>query len=131
LQSLANVTANADRSLAKVGFTRTGTPDMRAADYERVHNFAWHVYWSAPTSDVAAVEARCHRALAAHRFVNTTGTETYHVTPEFARAVVERLVIPPSPSTAIPLRIVSRQLLAPLGEARRARSGNSGNSASR
>ena len=81
---------------------------MRAADYENVHHIAWHVYWSAPTSDVAAVEARCHRALAAHRFVNTTGTETYHVTHEFARAVVERLVIPPSPSTAIPLRFVSR-----------------------
>jgi hypothetical protein len=90
------ILTNTDRSLAKLGLTRIGTPGKRAADYGRVHGIAWQVYWSAPTRNVGSVEAACHRALAAHRFVIAPlAHEVFHVTPQAARAIAERHVIPP------------------------------------
>jgi hypothetical protein len=61
------VFANRDSSLAKLGMTRTGTPDMCASQYEAAHGIAWRAFWQAPTANVAEVEARCHRELASRR----------------------------------------------------------------
>jgi Meiotically up-regulated gene 113 len=92
------VLANRDASLAKVGMTRNGTPETRAADYERQHGIQWtRVYWSALTENVQAVEARCHGALAPYRFALSPpgATEIYHLIPEKAVRVAERYVIAP------------------------------------
>jgi hypothetical protein len=106
------VLANRDMSLAKVGMTRVGTPASRAAGYTRAHMIEWRTYWSAPTQRVRAVEAACHRELARHRFKHTTGTEVYHVLPEFARDVAMGHVVP---SGAIPWRLrVSRKTMGRL-----------------
>jgi hypothetical protein len=94
------VLSNRDQSLAKVGLTRNGTPDARATDYERAHGIQWHVYWSAVTCEVAAVEARCHRALAERRFALTPeAREVFHLTPHHAVRVVEQFVVPVPGST--------------------------------
>jgi hypothetical protein len=108
------ILANRDQSLAKVGLTRTGTPDARADDYSRAHGIQWHVYWSAATLDVEAVEAACHRALTDRRFSLTPeAREIFHVTPPHAVRIAERFVIPAPgstmpDSTARPLRFVRR-----------------------
>jgi hypothetical protein len=107
------VLANRDSSLAKIGLTRNGTPDARADDYSRQHGIQWHVYWSAATLDVEAVEAACHRALADRRFSLTPeAREIFHVTPPHAVRIAERFVIPaPGSNTtqqARPLRFVRR-----------------------
>jgi hypothetical protein len=97
------VLSNRDRSLAKVGLTRLGSPGGRAADYGRAHGIEWRTFWSAPTQRVGEVEARCHRALAPHRFANAPGCrEVFHVTPETARAIALREVIAPG---SIPWRL--------------------------
>jgi hypothetical protein len=89
------VLANRDHSLAKVGLSRTGTPDARASAYERAHGIAWHVYWSVRTERVAEVEARVHRELDICRFALVPGaTEVFHCTPRRAVAVARRYVVP-------------------------------------
>jgi hypothetical protein len=104
--------SNRDQSLAKIGFTRGGTPEQRAEDYSRAHAIKWHVYWSAATDDVEAVEARIHRALADRRFAMTPeAREIFFVTPHHAVRIAERFVIPVPGSTAQqarPLRFVRR-----------------------
>jgi hypothetical protein len=105
------VLTNRDRSLSKVGMTRFSNPAARARDYTRIYNIEWRVYWSAATRDVAAVEARCHRELARHRFVNAPpgAREVFFVVPQDAVAIAKRHVV--SPET-IPwrLRLSLRQL---------------------
>jgi hypothetical protein len=89
------VLGNRDSSLAKLGMTRTGTPDMRASQYETVHGIAWHVYWFATTANIAQVEARCHRELANRRFsLLPEAREIFHCVPAVAQRVAERFVIP-------------------------------------
>ena len=86
------VLANQDHSLAKIGLTRNGTPDARADAYARDHGIRWHVYWSARTRDVAAAEASAHRDLQGQRFALVPDArEIFHVTPQKARRVCERL----------------------------------------
>jgi hypothetical protein len=55
------------------------------------------VYWSAPTNNVAKVEAACHRALAGYRSAGTlVGMhEVFCCSPDHAREVARRLVQPP------------------------------------
>jgi hypothetical protein len=90
------VLANLDRSLAKIGLTRDGTPDARATDYERAHGIRWHVYWSAVTCHVAEAEAAAHRELDICRFALVPGArEVFHVTPQKAKRVAEQFVITP------------------------------------
>ena len=94
------VLSNRDRSLAKIGLTRNGTPDARATDYERAHGIRWHVYWSAVTCHVAEAEAAAHRELDICRFALVPGAqEVFHVTPQKAVRIAERFVIAP-PGTA-------------------------------
>ena len=95
------VLTNRDRSLAKVGMTRLGTPTLRAAGYTRARGIEWRTYWSAPTRDVARVEARCHHDLKSCRFVNAPfgSREIFHCTPQHAQAVAMRRVISPRYST--------------------------------
>ena len=94
------VLSNRDQSLAKIGLTRNGTPDARADAYTAAHGIQWHVYWSARTREVAAAEARCHRALQDRRFSLTPeATEVFHVTPQKAVRIAEQFVIAP-PGTA-------------------------------
>jgi hypothetical protein len=90
------VLTNRDHSLSKIGMTRTGTPQLRADDYSRVHGIQWtHIFWQARTENVAAVEAAAHRALADRRFALTPDAqEIFHVVPEVARRAAERFVIP-------------------------------------
>jgi hypothetical protein len=105
------VLTNRDRSLSKVGMTRFSNPAARARDYTRIYSIEWRAYWSAATRDVAAVEARCHRELARHRFVNAPpgAKEVFFVVPQDAVAIAKRHVV--SPET-IPwrLRLPLRQL---------------------
>jgi hypothetical protein len=91
------VLSNRDQSLAKIGLTRDGTPDARATDYERAHGIRWHVYWSAATCNVAEAEAAAHRELDIRRFALVPGArEVFHVTPQKAKRVAARYVVPPS-----------------------------------
>lgn len=105
------VLANRDRSLAKLGMTRLGTPQGRALNYTRAHGIVWDLYWSAPTRAVARVEARCHHELRGCRFVNCPGArEVFHITPQRAREVARRHVIAPA---GIPWRmLIPRRLIA-------------------
>lgn len=91
------VLASRDSSLCKLGFTRTGTPELRAASYERQHGIQWtRVYWSAVTCDVGEVEARIHHELAPYRFsLVPQAVEIYHLIPEKAVRVAEQFVITP------------------------------------
>jgi hypothetical protein len=101
------VLASRDSSLCKLGFTRNGTPELRAANYERQHGIQWtRVYWSAVTCDVAEVEARIHRELAPYRFALSPpgATEIYHLIPQHAVRIAERFIIAPPGSTQPPLK---------------------------
>jgi T5orf172 domain len=100
-------------TLSKIGMTRTGTPALRATDYERAHGIVWRVYWSRPTDNVAAVEAACHRELEPWRFALASGArEVFLIQPHHAVRIAERFVIPaPGSNTtqqARPLRFVRR-----------------------
>jgi hypothetical protein len=100
------VLASCDSSLCKLGFTRNGTPELRAASYERQHGIQWpRVYWSAVTDNVAEVEARIHRELAPYRFALSPpgATEIYHLIPQHAVRIAERFVVT-SPGIAQPQR---------------------------
>jgi hypothetical protein len=104
------VLSNRDRSLAKIGLTRNGTPDATA--YERAHGIRWHVYWSARTCHVAEAEAAVHRELDICRFALVPGArEVFHVTPQKAVRIAECYVITPdgeAQQQARPLRFVRR-----------------------
>jgi hypothetical protein len=106
------VLANIDSSLAKLGFTRNGTPDLRADAYSAAHGIRWHVYWSAITDNVAEVEAATHRALRDRRFsLLPEAHEIFHVTPHHAVRIAEQFIVPvPGNMTqqARPLRFVRR-----------------------
>jgi T5orf172 domain len=106
------ILSNVDGSLAKVGFTRNGTPDARADAYSAAHGIRWHVYWSALTENVEQVEAAAHRALQDRRFSLTPeAREIFHCTPAHAVRIAERFVVPVTGSTAEqprPLRFVRR-----------------------
>jgi hypothetical protein len=91
------VLSNVDASLAKIGLTRSGTPDARATAYERAHGITWSVFWQARTEHVAEAETNAHRELRDYRFVNAVGTtEVFHLTPQAAVAVAQRYVVPPA-----------------------------------
>lgn len=90
------VLRNRDFSLAKIGLTRSGTPDTRADNYARQHGIVWCVYWYAATCHVAEAEARAHHVLQDQRFSHVPGArEIFHVTPEKAKRVAERFVTAP------------------------------------
>jgi hypothetical protein len=90
------VLANRDNSLAKIGLTRNGTPDIRADNYAREHGIQWHVYWSVRACNVSEAEASAHRELAEFRFAMVPGArEIFHVTPAKAQLVAERYVVSP------------------------------------
>jgi hypothetical protein len=108
------VLRNQDRSLAKVGLTRFGSPASRAAGYTEQYGIRWVPFWSAPTQRVAEVEARCHRELASCRFANSPlgSREIFHCTPEHAREVARRHAIAPG---ALPWRLrMSRKAMGRL-----------------
>jgi hypothetical protein len=99
------VLANRDSSLAKVGFTRSGTPDARADAYARDHGIQWHVYWSARTRNVAAAEANAHRDLQDRRFsLVPEAREVFHLTPQHAQRIAARYVVPPETDAQPALR---------------------------
>src|SRR5690349_155862 len=90
------VLANRDNSLAKIGLTRNGTPDIRAEDYAREHSIRWRVYWSGIPCNVAEAEAKARREVTSHRFAQTPGSgEILHVTPSKAKYVAEKCVVAP------------------------------------
>jgi hypothetical protein len=96
--------------LAKLGMTRNGTPDARATDYGAAHagNVTWHVHWQALTTDVAAVEARCHGALGGWRYAGIPGArEVYAIAPDAARTIAQPLITPP------PFRIALTHIVRP------------------
>lgn len=90
------VLANRDNTLAKVGLTRNGTPDVRADSYSREHGFHWRVYWQATTCHVGEAEARAHRALRYCRWTEVPGArEIFYTTPAKAKAVAAHCVVAP------------------------------------
>lgn len=90
------VLSNRDQSLAKIGLTRSGTPDARADAYARDHGIQWHVYWSTVTCNVADAEAAAHRALQDRRFsLLPEAREVFHCTPQKAVRIAERFVVTP------------------------------------
>ena len=103
------VLANRDMSLAKVGMTRNGTPDVRADSYSREHGIVWHVYWSAETTYVATAELSVHTALAHVRFAEVPGArEIFHLTPSKAKAVAMKHITTPvvTPAPELASRII-------------------------
>jgi hypothetical protein len=95
-----------NRSMSKIGMTRSGTPEARARSYTDDHELRWTVVYSCETRDVAEVEQLAHARLAAHRS-NLPGTrEIFNVAPEIAQQTLISLLRPvttePNAGTARP-----------------------------
>jgi hypothetical protein len=89
-----------NRSMSKIGMTRSGTPEARARSYTDEHELRWTVVWAAETSNVAEVERLAHARLAAHRS-NLPGTrEIFNVSPETAQQILIGLLRPVSEADA-------------------------------
>jgi hypothetical protein len=75
------VLTNRDKSLAKIGFTTTGSAAERATAYSRESGIEFVVYGEMPTRYAQAVEAKAHAHFAGRRFVVGNCREVFHVTP--------------------------------------------------
>jgi hypothetical protein len=89
------ILTNRDKSLAKVGMTINGTPELRATDYEKAHGVFFEHFCSWQTQNVRAVEASVHRDLRPWQFdTNTSAREIFHTTPARAKAIALPYLIP-------------------------------------